>query len=220
MIKTKLVLIEGLPCSGKSTLSVHLEKAFVAKGVPAKSHHENSEDHPIVIDYGAPYSVEVGERYLEQWIGFVERKRDSDQVDLIDNRFWINVGVFIIYSGFSVEDFFQVNRRTVETLQPLNPVLINFRHSSTDDGIQRAQEVRGEEWMNSILKRDLAYPWFRERGISDFEGYLEFWRFWREVTEKLWNQCPFRKLELVDAHRDWAGNYDRVFEVLDRNKAY
>ena len=100
MIETKLILLEGLPCSGKTTLSRHLEKQFAADGKAAESHDESCEGHPVVINYKGLFSAAEGEWYLAQWREFVEDKKDSDAVDLIDNRFWINIGAFIIYSGF------------------------------------------------------------------------------------------------------------------------
>ncbi len=214
MIETRLILIEGLPCSGKTTLSRYLQKEYIANSKPAKSHDESYEGHPVVIDYDGLYSATEGKRYLAQWGDFVEQKRDSDVKDLIDNRFWINIGAFIIYSGLPTHDLFELNRRTIEILEPLNPILIHFRHTSTDDGILRACRFRGEMWVDWLLKRDLAFPWFQERGITDFEGYLEFWRYWQSVTDALWTQCPFQKVELVDAHEDWEGSYRRVFEFL------
>lgn len=100
MIETKLILLEGLPCSGKTTLSRHLEKEYIANGKPARSHDESYKGHPIVIEYDGLYSEGEGERYLAQWGEFVESKENSDAVDLIDNRFWINIGAFNIFSGF------------------------------------------------------------------------------------------------------------------------
>ena len=215
MIETKLILLEGLPCSGKSTLSRHLEKEFLKNGYAAKSHKEIYEDHPVIINYRVPYSVDEGERYLEQWAEFAERKHELDRIDLIDNRFWIGPGVFLIYSGFAVDDLLKLNLRAIEILKPLDPVLIHFRHTSADEGIRRICQVRGEKWMNRLLKRDLVFPWYQNRGIKDFEGYLEFWRYWGNVTDKLWNRCPFRKLALTDAYDDWEGNYERVYEFFD-----
>lgn len=214
MIETRLILIEGLPCSGKTTLSRYLQKEYIANGKAAKSHDESYEGHPVVINYEGLYSAAEGERYLAQWGEFVTDKEGSDVVDLIDNRFWINIGAFIIYSGLPAEDLLELNRCTIEILKPMQPVLIHFRHASPDDGIRRARQIRGEEWMEWLLKRDLAFPWYKKLGITDFEGYLKFWGYWQGVTDALWNQCPFRKLELVDAHEDWKGSYRRVFEFL------
>jgi thymidylate kinase len=49
MIDTKLILIEGAPCSGKSTTARNLVKILPGNGVERRCYTEWAENHPIAI---------------------------------------------------------------------------------------------------------------------------------------------------------------------------
>ena len=49
MIKTDLILIEGVPCSGKSSTAEKLARDISARGIRCNCYLEWSEDNPISI---------------------------------------------------------------------------------------------------------------------------------------------------------------------------
>lgn len=50
MFNTKLVLVEGIPGSGKNTITEYAFNIFLRSGQNCKAFYERTENHPTVVD--------------------------------------------------------------------------------------------------------------------------------------------------------------------------
>ena len=132
MIDTKLILIEGPPGSGKSTTAQNLAAEISNSGKTCQCFLEWSVDHPIPIGddlhlgevLASAITRETEMLYL--WRRFARASKSADIVTVMESRFWQTSVMLMYVAGHPIENVLESNRRVIEAVQDLNPVLIYF----------------------------------------------------------------------------------------------
>jgi hypothetical protein len=107
-IKTKLILIEGVPCSGKSSTAVKLQEVISHSGCVCQCFLEWSADNPIPIGTADNLSEIISttnsreKQTLQDWRRFVESVKKRDIVSIIESRFWQTEGMYLYLFGISI----------------------------------------------------------------------------------------------------------------------
>jgi thymidylate kinase len=212
MLNTKLILIEGLPGSGKSTTTLHLGSVLQRYGVPCDFFREEDDPHPIsCLDF--PING-LTQKMVHLWMEFVRRAETQPTITIIESRLWHNTAQFMLMSEVDVEEIIDFNRQVGQTLSPLSPALIYLDQTDVAVALRRMASTRGEEWVQSALRETLGYPWFTSRGIRDFDGWMSFFEEWHTVAERLFNDWPYPRIKVLDPHSDWAGAHEKINSFL------
>jgi tRNA uridine 5-carbamoylmethylation protein Kti12 len=67
MIKTKLILIEGLPGAGKTTTAIHLGTDLQEQGLSCRWYLEKDEPHPIAcLEFFQAWQI-VAQKLFQDW---------------------------------------------------------------------------------------------------------------------------------------------------------
>ncbi len=116
MIHTKLILIEGLPGSGKSTSTTYLRGALQAKGFECRQYLEEDEPHPIP---GLDYELKgLAGKIVPLWEAFAEQAEAETGVTIIESRLWQNTAMYLYMGGYGVDEIFSFNRQVWDVLRP------------------------------------------------------------------------------------------------------
>jgi thymidylate kinase len=130
MIDTKLILIEGIPGSGKSTTAINLANAISICGIKCQCYLEWAEDNPIFIGFmeNLPEIISLSKLHgldiLQQWQNFTQKAKRQVTVNIIESRFWQNDAMYLYLSGHSEDEVIESNKRVLSVISELNPVLI------------------------------------------------------------------------------------------------
>ena len=168
MLKTKLILIEGLPGAGKSTTAEYLGTYLQQHGVACRWHLEEDDAHPIPCS-----DVEIknlSQKMIPMWKAFVENAMLDPTVTIIESRLWQNTSLFMYMSDYPAEDVVEYNKQVWQVLDPLSPVLLYLYQDDTEAALRRNYTFRGEEWVEWALQTTTKYQWFQSRGLDDFAG--------------------------------------------------
>jgi hypothetical protein len=209
---TKLILLEGFPGAGKSTTTARLGKAIQQHGIACRWYLEDDNPHPIdCLDFsikGLP------DKMIPLWAEFARQTLQEPTITIIESRLWQNTAFFMYMSNIEVDEIRQFNMQLGETLAPLSPVLLYLDQVDTEIALRRLYTDRREEWMKWALEVTTPYPWFQSRGLTDFMGWIQFFREWGSVAEKLYKDWPHRKLKINDPHADWERAYRQMDSFL------
>ena len=128
-MNSKLVLIEGISGSGKSTTAKLLSSRLSERGVNNKFYLEASEDNPINPLW--PSSPTFREDLTTQWQNLTEHLKNHDSVVILECAYWQWPISYMIGYNDDHDDIINISTKLNDIIEPLSPKIIYFSHLST-----------------------------------------------------------------------------------------
>lgn len=224
---TRLYIVEGLPCSGKSTTAHFIAKTLEARNVPVRCVDEGTGDHPAdyechayvdgrvvpLTDFsveglsrkiydGLPWEVEAP-LMLDKWRQFVrEAGQDTTWVFncvLLQNPMCETMMRF----NMSEEESAAHIRAIAEIIAPMEPVVV-YLHTDDAQEVIRRTALERPGWLDAVIPYHTqgGYGW--AIGAEGFGGYIACLQERQRREEHILQRLPLRAVTLDNAHRDWA----------------
>ena len=202
----RILLVEGLFGSGKTTTAERLARRLLAAGVPARAYHEFAPDHPVPVDPDRIEDVirapDLVARLEADW---QRAELDGPEVPILESRIFQVAAMFPLLADLPLPEIHALVQRLHARLADLDPVLIFFDH--TDPAAAFAEVVRDpgrDAWLAWVSALASRLPWLEHRGLRGVDGWTRFVLHWAEVLQDLHAAAPCRKLRALDARRDQA----------------
>lgn len=228
MIDAKLILIEGVPCSGKSATAEHLMIDLSACGIPCNCFFEWAENNPIFIGKMEDLSEIIAttksreQNVLQQWKNFTKRAKQQETVNIIESRFWQTDAMYLYLSGHSEHEISESNHRVISVLAELNPVLIYLAPKDIEQLHRQITKKKNEKWResgregswkqwgNHVYERQ---QWFTTRLLNS-KAMARFFNEWASIADRLYERFPFRKIKIQDPQVDWEHTMGSIRDFL------
>gem|GEM_PF-3965084 len=125
MFNNKLILIEGLGGSGKTSTVSYLNNFLRQRNVDVTAIYERSDSHPKFI---FPRFVEnYAERMLEEWQRFLHERERVDDLCVMEGHGWQPTAEFMHLAGYSHNSVFDLCNKIEALISPLNPIVIFYK---------------------------------------------------------------------------------------------
>jgi len=172
MIDTKLILIEGLPGSGKTWTSQYLAYQCEKNGNPARWYHEQDKQVLDILDLQSDFP----EIKIAQWKAFVSEAKESESVNILDSRYLMNsVGFF--FAMDEMAKLAEFESMWEDIVKPLNPVFIYFYQSDVEKALRQTLDLRREYWEEWAFKKITDGTAFGKRNkLKGFDGFVTFFK--------------------------------------------
>jgi hypothetical protein len=232
MRDTKLILIDGLPGSGKTTTASWLASRLRSDSRTVDLFLEEHSDHPLHVG-GAlhPSGYNSGaiffQRYtpasfveesLERWRAFVAGALQSDAISVLDS-YPFQSDVRVLLQLDAVPETIRDYARQVESIiSPLHPVLVFFTHRDLLQAIENIEAItaqRGSRWSEYVVEMAAHSPYAIARGLHGFEGALALLAEYRKLTEELLHESNTPRIVLENCSGRWEECYRRMEEFLE-----
>lgn len=208
-----MILIEGLPGTGKTTLAGRLQRALAARGVAASWWREEEIDHPITPRTLRRTAAQPGfaERCIRQWIRFASQRREGAELPILEGTAFQSTIRFMLEHELSREEILAYVRAFDAAVTPADARLV---YLAPDDArafaVHFVHPARGAEWVSKVSAHLAGTPFCRRRGWSGAEGMIEFWMAYRELCEEALAalRLPVLRLGVGPAH--WPEAHERV----------
>jgi len=173
-MKTNLIIVEGLPGSGKSTTAAMIADVLNKKGKKVICVDEGVQEHPAdYADYDFPDFETERTKILEKWRLFVEScKKDTIYVF---NCIFLQNPMCETMMRFGMDYLGSQNYilEISEIIKPLNPVIIYIDQPDVKEAINRVLDERGNDWLNAVIDYHISQGYGKQNGFSGYEGYIQ-----------------------------------------------
>ncbi|HEX5094721.1 MAG TPA: hypothetical protein VFX21_01845 [Acidimicrobiia bacterium] len=182
----RLVLVDGLPGSGKTTTAERMCRRLRSRGIDAAWAAETAPDHPV-FPRGFAKSrrePEFPQQCLDAWAAFV---------DTIGTRTWVLDGAafqstvrFFYDERVPYDEIFAYWRAFETIVMPLRPTIFYLRDDNPADRMRTITiPVRGRAWYDKVSNYVARTPAGREFRHLGVEGFIAFWVRYGELCESL-----------------------------------
>ena len=237
----RLYIIEGLPCSGKSSTAAFVAQMLRQRGLRVIEVDEGTGDHPADYEFhayadgriiplsgvpqeqlpallpckiydGLPWQTEAP-LMLEKWRQFV-READPDTVYVFNCVLLQNpMCETMMRFGMPEEQSASHIRAIAEIIAPMEPVVIRLHVSDIAGRVREtAQERPG--WLEAVIPYHTQGAYGRSIGAEGFDGYVACLAERQRREERILATLPLRSVTVCDAHRDWVAARLEVARLL------
>lgn len=210
----RLVLIEGLPGTGKTSLARSLCEALREGGLDARWYLEEAADHPVhpTTFKQTRHDPAFAERCLDRWNRFVERVGTSGELPLLEGSALQSTVRFMMEQWHAnTEAYFQ---RFTQTVKPLSPALI---YLCPDDALEHSRSVsahRGAVWSCKVSTYLQETPYSRARNWKGEQGMHSFWSDYAKRCKELVERADMPTLMLKAVPSDAQAQLQKSLEFL------
>lgn len=209
---TKLILVEGLPGSGKSTTARHIADFLLFNGVEHKLYNEG--DFEESVGFFTPGTPTYVHDLQNCWQTFTDANVDNSAIGIFEAHYWQNTAFYMYAMGFASTEIIAIIQTLTDAIAPLNPMLIYFVHDEVDQLNQTMHEMRGEQWSRRIIERDFGLPYHLDRNHTEFRDITQRLEESQEIANQLFDLFPYLKLKIRNPHMDWPGAYVKIHTLL------
>lgn len=218
-IQTRLVIIEGIMGSGKSTTARWIAAQLEAVGLRALAITERVDPHPVRGTDGLDHWFEpwldvtaegLAERSLAKWRSFVADAAATETIYTLDGQLFHGDLTNLFLMEATPAAIAKYCRTVGEIARPLAPLLIYFFQADVERAIRVVCAERGEEWVKYQLDWKLQAPYCRRRGLSGLDGLIALYKDYRALTDDLFSRIDFPKLAIENSGQSWDAYYRTI----------
>lgn len=242
-VKCRLLIVEGLPCSGKSSVSAFAAAQLEKRG-PVCFVDEGTGDHPADWEFHAlredgevfPLASlpwEEAEKWmhrkiydgleweeekpvmLEKWRHFVSSAR-QDTVYVFNCVLLQNpMCETMMRFGFGEEVSRQYIGQIAEIIKPLQPAVIYLKNEDIASSVEKAAAER-PGWLEGVVQYHVQGAYGKSVGAQGFEGYVACLRERQERELRILGTLPVDQLVVENPQRDWQLAHAKIASFLQR----
>jgi hypothetical protein len=214
----RLVLIEGLPKSGKTTTADWLAEEL--REWTPHLWHESDTGHPIAIGWPMDAANVIrscaASRYpFSTWNAFVAT---NEGMHIMEARFCQNAACFALLAGDDVETALSVSMRIARTVAPLRPLIVYLRVGDPETHASGVLDQFNDVSRAYLISAFDQQAWLTARGLAGEEGFAAAIAAWAAVADRVMvdvARIPGIDVLVVDApERDWPAARERIRGAL------
>lgn len=215
-MQTKLVLIEGNPFTGKSTLSEYAAQQLGLNGHAVEWLSEGvmlSKYFPYVLavlDQEQPFSEEL---LWADWSAFVQTVKDTPAIFVVDAAISYAAIYPLLAEDRPHAAILDLVERLGELCAPLHPRMIYL--VGDQEKTARASIVeRGEKWEKQLIDQADATPYQKARGRSGIDDAIVFLQETQELMDQVLEAGGWQPLTLDVTSTDRETNRRATLSFL------
>lgn len=238
---TRLIIVEGMPCSGKSTTARFIADTLQQQGKHVCFVDEGTLSHPADYEFhafvdseiiplstvppeklpaylpfkiydGLPWHIEAP-LMLDKWRQFV-REANPDTVYVFNCVLLQNPMCETLMRFGMTEAESAVHIRAIsEIIAPMDPIVIYLHNDDIADSVRRAADER-PGWLEAVIPYHCDGGYGKSIGASGLDGYIACLAERQRREERILHELPLRAFSLDNPQRNWAGAHTNLTALL------
>lgn len=237
----RLYIVEGLPCSGKSSTARAIADMLSEMGNNVRYTDEGSGEHPADYEYhafadgkvislaqlseeearqlmpckiydGLPWEKEAP-LMLEKWRQFV-READPDCIYVFNCVLLQNPMCETMMRFNMTEQESECHIRSIAgIIAPMRPIIIYMHNDDIRASVCRVSTER-PGWLDAVISYHTDRGYGRAIGAHGFDGYIACLEERQRREERILQRLPVEKLVLSNPQRDWQTAHAQLRGLL------
>jgi hypothetical protein len=212
----KLVIIEGIMGSGKSTTTRAIAQRLEAWGIHAMGLTEGVSPHPIRFDWDGPWDemspVQLAKSGIAKWRSYVASAQATGHISIVDGQLFHGNLTSLFLLEADAKFIAEYCRESVAVIKPLSPLVVYFHQDDIDSAIRTISAFRGDTWVDYQINWKLTAPYAVRRGLRGLSGLITLYRDYRALTDQLFADLDIPKLSIENSRHEWG----RYHHTIDR----
>lgn len=176
-----LVLIEGLPGTGKSTTSHLLSLRLKRHGVNARWFYEHETPHPIfeypevqqALDHGE-LRPGLFEDALRNWSSLAQSQESAQACAVIESSFLQTAIHPMLLLGFDDERIREYARQAEQAIQAARPALVLLWQPDPAEALRKVAAQRGDWFLDFLVGRVNRSNFAKQHGLEGVDGAIQY----------------------------------------------
>lgn len=218
-LQTRLIIIEGIMGSGKSTTARWIAARLEAAGLRAVAITERVEPHPVRGTDGLDHWFQpwldvtaegLADRSLAKWRSFVAEAQAAETIHTLDGQLFHGDLTNLFLMEATPAAIAKYCDTVSEIARPLAPLLIYFYQADVERAIRTIAAERGEEWVKYQVDWKLQAPYNRRLGLTGLDGLVALYKDYRVLTDELYSGLDIPKLAIDNSQQIWDAYYQQI----------
>lgn len=220
MLTTKLILIDGITGSGKSTTAHYISRLLSGNNIQNYWYPEEDPNHPLIFHEErntllTPQEKKI--RFYNEYPDYWERlvKQSNNQILIIESYIFQYILAHLIAYEYGNEEIKEFYNRIFKAITELKPCYINIYQNDVTTGLNLNWERRGEEWRAWHISRFAESKRAKLRNISGETLAYEHYQRQTDVSMQLFKHIKAPKLLIENTAQDWDLYRKQIADFLE-----
>ncbi|MDA3887049.1 MAG: hypothetical protein PF638_15795 [Candidatus Delongbacteria bacterium] len=221
MINTKLILVDGLPGSGKSTIAHFLARQMELNDIKVKWIYETIDDHPLeyhVKEFKLEtFLDEFESAYPDHLQKFIDQILKDEYTYIIDSSLFKEILGRDILLDQNQDRIFsnRMFEKVCSILKPLNSVYILLYQNDVEKSIDNICTIRGKAWGNSYINAYDGSIISKKRNLKGKKALLGIMQEISDLALKLFPEMDIKKLLIENSKLEWDQYRKQILDFLE-----
>jgi hypothetical protein len=218
MNRSRLIFVEGIMGSGKSTTARWLARLFCRAGIRARPVPE-ARPHPTNVFRTLPHwkqpwldlTAEVlMARSYANWQVFVRKAASDPRISVFDGQLFHGDFTCLFLMNCPPQMLQGYVQTVLQLAGPLLPTIIYCYQADVVQALDRIGAQRGQGWVESQVAWKVASPYGQQRGYVGIDGWTQLYRDYRQVTDICFESLAIPKMAIDTSAGEWSSYQRRI----------
>ena len=223
MLNTKLILVDGITGSGKSTTAHYIARQLEMNGISAKWFHEEEFGHPLHIsDYEKKeneetldWTARVIDESVQRWIGFQIKTSNKNTVNIIECFLFQNLLLNLITEDIDSSLIKKFAQKVFNTIALFQPGIIYLNQKNVNEALNLNNMKREKQWHQWFNESNTNTPFAKNRNLSGDDASTQIWQKLTNLSLELFEEMKFAKIKIEVSGQQWDVYHRLIANFLD-----